>query len=58
MTTDPKVLAYLKADREHRIAHARRRFKLAAPEDKQFWLDVLEALGTTHDAGALPCRRT
>jgi hypothetical protein len=51
MTTNPKVLAYLRTDRlwfrEHRIASARHRLSIAAPDQKQFWLDVLEALGET-----------
>lgn len=51
MTTDPKVLDYLKSTRqwfrEHRIANAQLMLQYAIPAEKQFWLDVLEALGDT-----------
>ena len=48
---DPKVLDYLKSTREwfreHRIAAAQLNLRQSPPAEKQFWLDVLEALGDT-----------
>jgi arsenate reductase-like glutaredoxin family protein len=46
---NPEVLVYLKATRnwfrEHRLASAQFNLRMAPPDKKQFWLDILAALG-------------